>query len=421
MRSRQRAPFSKKSARGLADLFPRVRRVLSSAPLSSRLPRSHPSPNSWPHLPYHFVAAWHTRAPLGHPSPRPTFAVPSCHCWGLAAHPAGGSGAVPSPPNPPKGSGTPPGTSRVWTRRRSLDVVRTQMRVLPPVAVTPTLANFVTGLLAGSLSDGGSLPRQARPAVGAQESGRRIVAGRGGHRARRQATPPPAVPAPAAAAAAAATARIQAGARVSPLLLQHLGPDGKALPKFAASTFPRCAALRGARPPFPRVHLRICRKTPQRRSLLGRCLEAKSSVWDTSYFLAGFGENQGHRVALRTSGSLGKSWAHSMLAVAGLGQEGRWFLMGGGAGWGDTFFCARTPRFCMRSGRWAQPRLFTRVHGYCLHLVLLLGACGNFLEYFFMKRHPHYAFRFTSFLPWCCLVCSVMTGVERLGSRNKTE
>lgn len=53
-----------------------------------------------------------------------------------------------------------------------------------------------------------------------------------------------------------------------------------------------------------------------------------------------------------------------------------------GEKWGDTFSFSRILRVCVRSERWAQPRLFTRVCGYCLHLVLLLGAFRNFLEYF---------------------------------------
>lgn len=152
--------------------------------------------------------------------------------------PAGRSGAGPSALNPHRGSRAP---SRDFGEgaRTELESVRRQSLSLPFPEVTSRFANFVTGLLAGSLSGGGSSSGQGRPAIPAQESGRADPPVAGGTVRDAKRRPPPVVTTPAAAAAAAATARIPALARVTPLLLfQHLEPEGETLFKFAASTFP---------------------------------------------------------------------------------------------------------------------------------------------------------------------------------------
>lgn len=161
----------------------RVRRVVSPPRLcKSRFPHPHPSPHFPPislispsqvasNLPNHFVAASHTLVLLGHPS---LSFVPHLHSFpGTAGDvpsiPAGCSGAGPGALNPHIGSrapcrdfGTGARTELGSARRRSLS--------LPFPEVTSRFTNFVTGLLAGSLSGGGSSSGQERPAIPAHES-----------------------------------------------------------------------------------------------------------------------------------------------------------------------------------------------------------------------------------------------------------
>ena len=117
-------------------------------------------------------------------------------------------------------------------------------------------------------------------------------------------SPPKAVTAPVAAAAAAATARIPGRDRVTPLLLQHLGPDGEILIQVSSEYFP-CAENWGV---WKRAETgllsRVSTFEPERR------LPSIALFWDAARRLTAlFGtdfvsrlalvENQGKRVALR--------------------------------------------------------------------------------------------------------------------------
>lgn len=187
-----------------------------------------------------------------------------------------------------KGSRTPPG---FLTRRRSLDVVRTQTRTPPPAAVTPRFANFRDRTLGGvtlgrwKLSKAGATcGRGARvgprdpgwlqwgpcaapsdaPSSGHCPCGGSCSSGNCWH------------PGPGS------------GARVTPLLLQHPGPDGKTLLKFAARTFSPGAQNCADTGLLSRVSISESEPRLPRAALSwDAALEAKSSLWDRFYFLAG--------------------------------------------------------------------------------------------------------------------------------------
>ena len=197
------------------------------------------------------------------------------------------------------------------------------------------MCQFSSQTIGAVSSGGGSRSGQGQPAIGAQELGREDPAGHTKDCPPRPETPaPPAVSVPAAAAAAAATARIPRQARVTPLLLQHLGPDGENLTQVCSEYF-LGARNRGSgnalRPVFVPEPLSL-NQDSEVSLFWGRCSEPSCAFWNRFCFSAGAASKPGGKcwaVNLRISG---KSWANSLLAAAGPWPD-----------WGQIFLSQDTP------------------------------------------------------------------------------